>query len=396
VFCTSVMICSFGIIGLTLARQLIGRGSIALIEKDFCGAHASGRNSGVVHAGLYYKQGTLPARLCVKGNAMLKAYCLENKVPFQNIGKIVAPKDDSEVEFVHKLYQNSLRNGAPAHLIDYDEAKEIEPRIIRKEKYVWSPSTSIAGNKELIAALKNEVISKGVKVYEGTQFVKKLKQTATSTEILTNKGKAYSNLVINCAGTYTDKIAQDFGFGLNYKIMPMRGFYLYGHRQVEGFKTLVYPLPLGDGSMLGVHTTNTVSGRFNLGPTALPGLWREQYGGLQNFSLIECLNSLSIYLNCIRSPDLRLYKHMLLEEVKKLSRKYVVNDVATMVHGLNLPDYQEWGPTGIFPQLVDTANYQMVKDFIVEGDHLSKHLLNVVSPGWTCSFALAEELSLSL
>lgn len=174
-----------GIIGLTLARQLIGRGSIALIEKDFCGAHASGRNSAVVHAGLYYKQGTLPARLCVKGNQMLKAYCLEHGVPFENIGKIVAPKDDSEIEFVEKLYRNSLANGAPAQIIDYNEAKEIEPRITPKAKYVWSPSTSIASNKGLIAALKKEVQERGVKIYEGTKYVRRLKQTSSSTVIET-------------------------------------------------------------------------------------------------------------------------------------------------------------------------------------------------------------------
>lgn len=174
-----------GIIGLTLARQLIGRGSIALIEKDFCGAHTSGRNSAVVHAGLYYKQGTLPARLCVRGNQLLKAYCQEHGVAFQNIGKIVAPIDDSETEYVNKLYLNSLANGAPAQLIDYKEAFEIEPRIVPKSSYVWSPSTSIADNKGLIEALKKEVKAKGVRIYEGTKYLKRLHQTTSSTEILT-------------------------------------------------------------------------------------------------------------------------------------------------------------------------------------------------------------------
>lgn len=128
-----------------------------------------------------------------------------------------------------------------------------------------------------------------------------------------------------------------------------------------------------------------------LGPTALPGLWREHYGGLENFNLEDCLNSVSIYLNCIRSPDRSLYSYMLFEEIKKLRKKHVVNSVAKLVTGLNLSEYQEWGPVGVFPQLVDMTTYQMIKDFIVEGDSLSKHLLNVVSPGWTCSFALAEE-----
>jgi hypothetical protein len=153
--------------------------------------------------------------------------------------------------------------------------------------------------------------------------------------------------------------------------------------------------------MLGVHTTvrakqNTTQGRFMLGPTCLPGLWREHYGGLENFSLSDCLGSLSIYLNCVRSPDLPLYRYLLTEEIKKLRRKHVVNSIAQLVSGLDVKEYNEWGPVGVFPQLVDLTNYTMVKDFIVEGDARSKHLLNVVSPGWTCSFALAKELSTQL
>lgn len=176
-----------GVIGLSLARNLARRGaSVGLIEKDTCGAHASGRNSGVVHAGIYYEAGSAKAKYSVLGNRMLTDYCREKGLPFQNIGKIIAPKGDHQLPIIDDLHRRSLANGAPVKVIDYHEARDIEPRIKEQQKYLWSPSTSIGDNKAVIKALKQECEALKVTIMENCKYLKKVASGSTYVKVQTS------------------------------------------------------------------------------------------------------------------------------------------------------------------------------------------------------------------
>lgn len=375
-----------GVIGLSLARNLARRGAaVGLIEKDFCGAHASGRNSGVIHAGIYYDANSAKAKYCVQGNQMLTEYCQSKGLPFQNIGKIIAPKNDSEAPAIDLLHKKSVANGAAVKIIDYHEAKSIEPRIKQQLKYLWSPATSIGDNKAVIEALKTDCVAGKVTIMEGTKYLQRLVQGSNYVRVKTSKGDITTNFLVNCAGVYTDKIAHEFGFGLEYAMLPFKGVYLYGKPGIEGFRTLVYPCPTEE--FLGVHTTNTTTGEIKLGPTAIPIFWREHYSGLENFNFEEVKEVLKLYACCLQSKDYRLYQSLLFKEIRKYIRYNLVADIKPMLERVYTRDYPKWGNPGIFPQLVHKKTGLLKSDFVIEHDETSMHLLNIVSPGWTSALA---------
>lgn len=391
---TDVLIIGGGVIGLSMARYLAPRCKVTLIDKDSCGFHTSGRNSGVIHAGIYYTPGSAKAKYSVLGNKMLTQYCKEKGVGVQNIGKIIAPKDTSEYEKIDFLYERSLLNGAPVKIIDYHEAKEIEPRIVKQYKYLWSPSTSIADNKGVIQALKRDCLDSGVVICEQTKYVGATKSSRGYT-VSTNNSKINSAFVINSAGLYADKVAHDFGFGLSYEILPFIGLYLYGRAGTPGFNTLVYPCPLGKNEFLGVHTTNTTKGEFMLGPTATPAFWREQYS-LSSIKILEVIQTINRYLRCLLSPHRSFYLKLLKQEMRKYIKSNIVSDVGDIVNDLNLQDYQTWGPPAIFPQIVNKNTNELVGDFLIERDERSLHFINIVSPGWTSALAFTKDVADSI
>ena len=388
---TDILIIGGGVIGLSMARILSSKAQVTLIDKDSCGFHASGRNSGVVHAGIYYTPGSSKAKYSVLGNQALTAYCNERGVRIQNIGKIIAPSGPEDYSKIDFLHERGIANGAPVKIIDYHEARQIEPRIVQQDKYLWSPSTSIADNKGVIQALKKDCEERGVKIIENCKYLRKI-DVPGSHMIYTSGETILCKFVVNCAGLYVDSIAKDFGFCKDYEVLPFIGLYLHGREGTPGFKTLVYPCPIGKNEFLGVHTTNTVNGVYMLGPTATPALWREQYS-LRSFNLRETWSSLRRYFLCMLSPSRGVYLNLLRKEIKKYNKNFIVKDTSRIVTGVKAEDYKKWGPPAIFSQLVNSNTSELVEDFIVQGDERSIHFVNIVSPGWTSALAFTQDIA---
>jgi len=409
---TDILIAGGGIIGLTMARALStlpNRPSITLLEKDSnIGNHSSALNSGVLHSGIYYAPGSYKSKHCVIGNAMLTKYCLENKLPIFQCGKLIVAKNEQEVPKIHELHQRAITNRVPISLVDEQEAKKIEPHLGKNVKFpsLWSPSTSVANPKAILQHLEQEVKSiSNINFIKEEGYGKLINTSDTSTTIeTTQKRQITTPKFINCAGLYADKIAHEFGEGLEYGLLPLKGLYMIDKKPFKeyGLNTLIYPLPpLTSNNFLGVHTTLTTEGKLKLGPTAVPAFWREHYEGSDNFKLQEFLEIMTLYMRIGFSSKFFFYAKLLLNEVKKSYKPNFLKEAQKLINiydaeGVEAMNRLHSGKSAIRTQLIDKRTLAFLNDFhVVErGSHV--HFMNMASPGWTSSFSIAEDMKKSV
>jgi len=377
-----------GIIGLTLARELAQRGSenILIIEKESqLGMHASGRNSGVLHAGIYYPPETLKAQLCLKGNLLLQDYCREKKLPMAHAGKVIIARTDHEIPMVETLYHRALKNGAKVDLIDETQLAAIEPNARTCQKALYSHYTTLVDNKKILASLLDDLKKSGkVTIQFETAFVK----TIDDYTIETTKGRICFKQLINAAGAYADKVAQAFGVGKSYYLIPFKGIY---KKLIKEKSHLVngniYPVPDLQNPFLGVHFTRNLSGDVYIGPTAIPAFGRENYGILKGMDM-EAMKILFNQAQMFFSNP--KFRRVAMEEPKKYFASYFYFDAKKLVKELQ----KEWlVPTqkvGIRPQLINIHTKELIMDFLIEKENHTLHILNAISPAFTSSMSFAK------
>jgi L-2-hydroxyglutarate oxidase LhgO len=384
---SDVLVIGGGIIGLSIARELrrrFGDARIIVIEKEaVCGAHASGRNSGVLHAGFYYSPDSLKAKFTRLGNEQLTAYCEEKKLPLNKCGKLVVAKHEGELASLDELLRRGRANGIALEEVTQQEAKTIEPRVKTHRRALFSPRTSTVDPVAVVNAVQADALAEGIQIHHGTAYAGRRDR-----QVRTNRETFEAGYVVNAAGLYADKIARDFGFSERYRILPFKGLYLYSSEPPGSIHTNIYPVPDLRNPFLGVHFTVTVSGRVKIGPTAIPALWREQYRGLHHFRPGELLEV------AWRGFGLLLHSRfdfarLALSEMAKYSRSRLVALASELVDGVERRHFQQWGEPGIRAQLLDIRTKRLEMDFVVEGDHRSIHVLNAVSPAFTCAFPFA-------
>lgn len=372
-----------GIIGVCLSLELKKRYpdcQIALLEKEEQpGQHASGRNSGVLHAGFYYTAESLKARLTRDGNRELTAYCLDHNLPINQCGKLVVARNENDRGNLPELMQRGHINGVKVELITATEAKEIEPRVKTCEQALYSPSTATINPNNVMQSLVNDAQAIGVQLLTGTKYLGN-----NNGIIKTTQGNMTAGYVINAAGLYADKIARQYGFGEDYSILPFKGLYLEASPD-ESLKCNIYPVPGINNPFLGVHFTVTADGRVTIGPTAVPAFWREQYQGLTNFSLDELIQIISMEVKLFSANNFG-FRQLAYEELKKHSKSRLLSFAGELVTGIKEGSFKTWGRPGIRAQLVNLKTKKLEMDFCYEGDDKSFHVLNAVSPAFTCSF----------
>lgn len=377
-----------GVIGLSIARQLrrtFPRSSVNLLEKEVdCGLHASGRNSGVLHAGFYYSPDSLKAKFTWRGNRLLTEYCEDKKIPLNKCGKLVVAKDQNDHAALDELLRRGRANGIPLTEISEKEAKLIEPRVKTCERALFSPATSTVDPSLVMQAMKKDAVDEGVQLHCGVRYLESSKGLVKTTH-----GTYEAGYVVNAAGLYADRIARDYGFSEHYRILPFKGLYLYSSEPAGSIRTNIYPVPDLKNPFLGVHFTVAASGRAKIGPTAIPGLWREQYAGVENFRWGEffevALRGMGLLANA--NFDFRM---LALKEVAKYSKSKMVSLASELAEDVRPEHYQHWGKPGIRAQLVDIDKRKLEMDFVLEGDRHSMHVLNAVSPAFTCSIPFSE------
>jgi L-2-hydroxyglutarate oxidase LhgO len=377
---SDVLIIGAGIVGLSVGIALLQarpRLKILVIDKEAGpGQHASGRNSGVLHAGFYYSPNSLKAKFCREGNAELRKLCIENEIPVLECGKVVVARNAEEDARLDLLYSRGITNGVELEIHDAANLEKHEPLAKTHGRYLWSPKTAISDPKAVATAMVKKFESLGGRV----SYSSKVQVTESSGEVSVKGFEA--KYVINSAGTQSDRLARGLGMAKEYAMVPFMGIYRSVEAKKLPLKRLVYPVPHPINPFLGVHFTLTLDGKVKIGPTAIPILGREQYSWAEGWSLPDIGQSLIAATALIRGKAHSLGE-ILKSELPKLRENSLVRESATLV-----PDASQiktWAkrPPGIRSQLVNIKSGKLEQDFIVQNFHNSTHILNAVSPGWT-------------
>lgn len=373
-----------GVIGLAIADAILQRtpdSRVVVLEKESTLAvHASGRNSGVIHAGFYYSPDSLKARLTRRGNVLMHEFCEERGIAVRRTGKVVVASDESQLDALTELHRRAVANGVPTEIIDEQQLSELEPLARTVERALWSPTTSVAAPAGVVEALAGRVRERGGLVHLSSAV------TAGGPGLLTvNNTRLRAGHVINAAGLQADRVARWFGMCDDYVMLPFVGLYWYGNWAPGRLQRHVYPVPDARNPFLGVHATVTVDGRVKVGPTAIPGIFRESPSARDLAEIARAY------------PRFMTSRHhnvpaLMASEFPKLSRRALVGQAQRLVPSIRESDFREKGRPGVRAQLLHRESKRLEMDFVLRGDAHSTHMLNAVSPGWTSSLALAEHV----
>jgi L-2-hydroxyglutarate oxidase len=380
-----------GILGLATARELHSRHPglrLAVLDKEPApGRHQSGHNSGVLHAGVYYKPGSLKARLCVEGKQLIERFAEEHGIPFERCGKLIVALDDSELGRLDDLEVRGRANGVPGlRMVGAEELREIEPHAAGV-RALHSPGTGIIDFGRVVEVLAAELAADGVSLFYGHE-VRGIERRGGLQVLETTAGPVGARQVISCAGLHSDRVA-----GLSspspVQIVPFRGDYYTLREDARHLcRGLIYPVPDPDLPFLGVHFTKRVDGNVWAGPNAVLATAREGYSRTA-FNRADLLET-------IRYPGFR-----------KLARTYWRTGAVEMwrdvVKGAFVKELQRYvpevraeqltfGPSGVRAQALD-ADGSMVDDFRLAAHDGSMHVLNAPSPAATASLAIAGHLA---
>lgn len=384
-----------GILGAAVAWRLTVDGlfdEVTLVEKEPALArHQTGRNSGVVHAGLYYPPGSLKARLCRSGVGMLEEFCAEHRIPYRRIGKVLVALDGDEAGRLSGIEERARANGVPGiRRLTADELREVEPHV-RGVAGLHSPSTAITDFPAITRTLADLVVAAGGRVHTGSEVVG-LRPSSRRVRLSryddgTTAEEEYDHVVL-CAGLQSDRLARLAGGDPEPRIMPFRGeYHLIRPERRHLVRGLVYPVPDPRYPFLGVHLTPRVDGEVLVGPNAVLALAREGYDW-RTVSARDLAQTLG-YRGF--APFARANWRVGIAEVRgSLSRRRFVEAARRYVPELDPADVVR-GPSGVRAQAMDRDG-SLVDDFRIDRRGAVTALRNAPSPAATSSLAIAEHL----
>jgi L-2-hydroxyglutarate oxidase LhgO len=388
-----VVVVGGGILGLATAR-LIARehpaADVVVVEREpQLALHQTARNSGVVHAGIYYEPGSLKARLCRRGVALLRDFCAQRGVPYEACGKLVVALDERELPRLDRLAERAHANGVPdLRSLDGAGLRAVEPHAAGIAA-LHSPETAITDFRAVALALADELTERGGVVRTSAPVVRVRRAAARGAAVELADGSALrADRVVVCAGLHADRLARASGEPSTPRIVPFRGEYraLRPERR-DLVRGLVYPVPDPALPFLGVHLTRTVAGEVLIGPNAVLALAREGYGrrALDRRDAAETL----AYAGTWRLLR-RHWRAGAAEARRSRSQRALVEEARRYVPELGVHDTVA-ARTGVRAQAVDRDG-ALVDDFRIGGDERVAWIRNAPSPGATSSLAIAEEL----
>lgn len=384
-----VTIIGAGIVGLATGYQLIRKYpnlNIAFFEKEKSEAfHQTGRNSGVIHSGIYYKPGSLKAKNCQIGKKELLSFALSKNIPVQKIGKVILATEVSQVAKLREIEERGIENQVgTVERIGPERLKEIEPHATCIEG-LYLPDCAIISYKEVAKALVQELKERGV-----TFFFEEEVQEIRDLILTTSRGEYRTQFLINCAGLYCDRIAsQALQKKLPYQIFPFRGeYYSLVPSKRDLVRGLIYPVPDPRFPFLGVHLTRRIDGMVEAGPNAVLAMGRTAYEkGMKNWGdCFELARFPGFWKMCAKYWKMGLY------EMARSQRKTLfLRDLCTLMPCLTAADIEPAG-AGIRAQLVDRQG-KLQDDFVIFKEKSMIHVLNAPSPAATASFAIGNQIA---
>ena len=390
-----VLIIGGGIVGLCTAYQLIEQNitkRIIILDKEKeLGLHSSGRNTGVLHAGLYYIPNTIKAKVCVSGSRRLKKWIEERKLPIKYCGKVIVPQKDTLDSQLDVLSNRAIANGAKIELWDELQLKSFIPEArTASGRALWSPNTVVIKPNLVMKELEKELQEKGVKIVRGC---KNWKVNKVHTEIHLANGEKFSYAhLFNCAGLHSDEVAHQFGIGNNYKVIPFKGIYWKIKKDCPiQPSTNLYPVPDLNIPFLGVHFTPSADSPsiVSIGPTATPAIGRENYQSFENIEPIMTMNNVALlsrlYLG--NKEGFRRYVH---EQAFLMFPWLLLKSAKELIPSIELKHIEISKKVGIRAQLFNLKEQRLENDFLCHKGPNSTHVLNAISPAFTASFSLAD------
>jgi L-2-hydroxyglutarate oxidase LhgO len=389
-----VAIIGAGIVGLATALRLLERRpglAVVVLEKEAAVAsHQTGHNSGVLHAGLYYRPGSLKARLCREGKADLEAYCEAHSVPFERCGKLVIASRETELPRLEALRDRAIANEVPGlEEVGPQRIRELEPHAVGI-RGLWSPGTSIVDFGAVARAIARDIVGRGA-IIQTRQAVESLVQRGDEMIVGTSRGDLIARRVIACAGLQADRVAAMTGAEDpdSPRIVPFRGDYYTlkaeARHLVHG---LIYPVPDPRIPFLGVHLSKRVDGGVLAGPNAVLATAREGYGRL-DISLRDLADTVSY--PGFRTLARRFWRMGAAEMWRDWVKRAFVADLQRFVPALR-SDHLEFGPSGVRAQAL-RPDGTLVDDFLLAGSDRVLHVYNAPSPAATSSLAIGRVLS---
>ncbi|WP_260293665.1 L-2-hydroxyglutarate oxidase [Sedimenticola hydrogenitrophicus] len=381
-----------GVVGLTIARELKRRnpsGKVLVIEKESMpGLHSSGRNSGVLHSGIYYPRDSLKAKLCRQGAIEMAQYHKDSQLRLDRRGKILIATCEEDSPQLDLLAQRAKLNGVEAEFLDAQALKELEPEARSATgKALWVPSTAVGSPAEVMKTLVGEVKSMGVEL-RCNALLAQAKPERKMVTFKNGETVGYGH-AINASGLHADRLAHLFGVGRRYTLLPFKGIY-WKLDPDSGIRIhhLIYPVPDLRVPFLGVHTTTTTDGSTYFGPTAVPAFGRENYNGLRGVSIGEAGRiSLLLLRQYVSGRD--GFRRLAVQEGRRYFKSWFADAAQAVVPRLRPEHLQPTEKVGIRAQMLDKQTGRLVTDFLVERGESSTHILNAISPAWTSAFPFA-------
>ena len=384
------MVVGGGILGLAVAHELVGRGhQVVLCEKEpRWAAHQTGRNSNVVHAGLYYPPGSLKARMAVAGNRSMVAFAREHGVPVEVCGKLVVATSEDELPRLRALAERAEANGVPATLISAPEAREFEPEVacvaaLRVE------STGIIDFPAVCGVLRDRLAERGAELRLASPVLGVRPGRGGGVEVATPDGVLRADALVNCAGLHSDRVARLAGLQPSARIVPFRGEYFElrpaARHLVRG---LIYPVPDPALPFLGVHLTRMLDGSVHAGPNAVLALAREGYRW-RDVSARD-LAEVARFPGMWRLAK-RYWRTGVDEVLRSLSRARFARSLARLVPAVTEADLVP-AQAGVRAQAM-LPDGSLVHDFLIETAPHQVHVLNAPSPAATCALEIARHVA---
>jgi len=375
-----------GIVGLSTALHLQKHDvSVVVLEKEKePGLHQSGRNSGVIHSGIYYKPNSSKSELSIRGRRLLIEYLQKKNINFRQEGKIVV---DNDLDKLENLLERSIDlEMEGVKIVQNDELLSIEPNSVMLNG-LFVPQAGVVDYKDVVQAYANDFIEMGGEI----KYIEEIKEIENKNGLKSIKGNKYKyncEFLINCAGLFSDEIAKLDDMSPDVKIIPFRGeYYKISNTKNKILKNMIYPLADPDLPFLGIHLTKTANGDIEAGPNAVLAFSKEGYKWT-DINFVD-LTKVLTFPGMLKLGK-KYFRTGISEMYRSLNKNLFVKEIQKLINGVDLKDIKQI-PSGVRAQAVDKEG-NLVDDFLFEEGENSLHVLNSPSPAATASLAIGESI----